>query len=123
MSASPYDSTPKKPRISGAFLWRQDRDLQRRHPLTFPLHALRPGPAAATLHLPRGTLPAARIPAMYIDRLVLLFIAGAFLLSPAIIEWWSEGGTAWYRPYLIWLVLIGISFWIGKSRDLNDMPQ
>ena len=22
-----------------------------------------------------------------------------------------------------WLVLIGISFWIGKSRDLNDMPQ
>lgn len=60
---------------------------------------------------------------MYIDRLVLLFIAGAFLLSPAIIEWWSEGGTAWYRPYIIWMVLIGISFWIGKSRDLNDMPQ
>lgn len=61
--------------------------------------------------------------AMYIDRLVLLFIAGAYLLSPAIIEWWSEGGTAWYRPYLIWLILIVISFWIGKSRDLNDLQQ
>ena len=59
--------------------------------------------------------------AMYIDRLVLLFIAGAYLLSPAIIEWWSEGGTAWYRPYLIWLILIVLSFWIGKSRDLNDL--
>jgi hypothetical protein len=58
---------------------------------------------------------------MYIDRLVLLFIAGAYLLSPAIIEWWSEGGTAWYRPYLIWLALIALSFWIGKSRDLNDL--
>jgi len=58
---------------------------------------------------------------MYIDRLVLLFIAGAFLLSPAIIEWWSEGGTAWYRPYLIWLVLIVLSFWVGKRRDLNDI--
>jgi hypothetical protein len=58
---------------------------------------------------------------MYIDRLVLLFIAGAYLLSPAIIEWWSDGGTAWYRPYLIWLGLIMLSFWIGKSRDLTDL--
>lgn len=58
---------------------------------------------------------------MYIDRLVLIFIAGAYLLSPAIIEWWSAGGTAWYRPYLIWLGLIIISFWIGKSRDLDDL--
>lgn len=60
---------------------------------------------------------------MYIDRLVLLFIAGAFLLSPAIIEWWSEGGTAWYRPYLIWLALIGLSFWVGHSRDLNEQER
>ena len=60
---------------------------------------------------------------MYIDRLVLLFIAGAYLLSPAILEWWSEGGTAWYRPYFIWFVLIGLSFWIGKSRDLHDLQS
>lgn len=60
---------------------------------------------------------------MYIDRLVLLFIVGAFLLSPTIIEWWSEGGTAWYRPYLIWLVLIALSFRVGRSRDLSNPPQ
>jgi hypothetical protein len=59
--------------------------------------------------------------AMYIDRLVLLFIVGAYLLSPSIIEWWSDGGTAWYRPYLIWLGLIILSYWIGKSRDLTDL--
>lgn len=70
-----------------------------------------------------AVLPPARPAAMYIDRLVLLFIAGAFLLSPAIIEWWSEGGTAWYRPYLIWLALIGLSFWVGRSRDLNDLER
>jgi hypothetical protein len=58
---------------------------------------------------------------MYIDRLVLIFILGAYLLSPAIIEWWSLGGTAWLRPYMIWLVLIVLSFWIGKSRDLHDL--
>jgi hypothetical protein len=60
---------------------------------------------------------------MYINRLVLLFVVGAYLLSPAIIEWWSEGGTAWYRPYLIWLGLIGLSFWVGRSQDLNDPKQ
>ncbi len=58
---------------------------------------------------------------MYADRLLLLFILGAYLLSPALIEWWSDGGTAWYRPYLIWLGLIVFSYWIGKSRDLDDV--
>ena len=56
---------------------------------------------------------------MYTDRLLLLFIVGAYLLSPALIEWWSDGGTAWYRPYLIWLFLIFLSFWM--SRDLDDV--
>ena len=46
---------------------------------------------------------------MYIDRLVLIFIAGAYLLSPAIIEWWSLDGEAWSRPFVIWLFLIIIS--------------
>ncbi|MDO8329337.1 MAG: hypothetical protein Q7T36_02570 [Fluviicoccus sp.] len=58
---------------------------------------------------------------MYIDRLVLIFILGAYLLSPAIIEWWSVGGTAWLRPYFIWIILIVLSYWIGKSRDLHDL--
>lgn len=58
---------------------------------------------------------------MYADRLLLLFILGGYLLSPALIEWWSDGGTAWYRPYLIWLCLIAFTYWIGKSRDLDDL--
>ncbi|MBK6756275.1 MAG: hypothetical protein KBF23_02350 [Agitococcus sp.] len=58
---------------------------------------------------------------MYIDRLVLIFIAGAYLLSPAIIEWWSLGGEAWSRPFVIWLFLIIISYWVGKNRDIHDL--
>lgn len=58
---------------------------------------------------------------MYIDRLVLVFIAGAYLLSPAIIEWWSLGGSAWARPFVIWLILIIFSYWIAKSRDIHDL--
>ena len=58
---------------------------------------------------------------MYIDRLVLFFLAGAYLLSPTTIEWWSLGGSAWERPFLIWFLLILLSFWISKSRDHHDL--
>lgn len=58
---------------------------------------------------------------MYIDRLILLFVAGAFLLSPIVIDWWSASGTAWYRPFVIWVLLIVLAFWIARSRDLNDL--
>ena len=52
---------------------------------------------------------------------VIIFILGTYLLSPAIIDWWSEGGRAWYRPYLIWLGLIALSYWIAKSKDVDGL--
>ncbi len=58
---------------------------------------------------------------MYIDRLILLFVAGAFLLSPIVIDLWSANGSTWYRPYLIWALLIVLALWIARSRDLNDL--
>ncbi len=56
---------------------------------------------------------------MYIDRLILLFIVGAYALSPALMQWWVDGGVVWYRPFLIWGLLIGITLWIARSRDLD----
>ncbi len=58
---------------------------------------------------------------MYIDRLVLLLVAGGFVLSPSIMQWWAEGGTSWYRPYLVWAILIALTFWITQSRDLDEL--
>ncbi len=57
---------------------------------------------------------------MYIDRLLILFILGAYLLTPAIVHWWTQGETLWYRPYFIWLLLIILNFWIVRSRDLDE---
>ena len=51
------------------------------------------------------------------DRLLIILILGAYLLSPAIIDWWSESGRAWYRPYLLWLGLIMLSYWIARSGN------
>ena len=58
---------------------------------------------------------------MYIDRLILLFVAGAFLLSPIVVGWWGANGSAWYRPFLIWALLILLALWIARSRDLNEL--
>ena len=58
---------------------------------------------------------------MYDYRIALLIVAGLYLFSPAIIDWWSEGGRAWYRPYLIWLGLIALSYWIAKSKDVDGL--
>ncbi len=57
---------------------------------------------------------------MYIDRLILIFIIGGYIVSPAIMEWSSTPGGAWYRPYMIWALLIGIGFWVTRSKDLDD---
>ncbi|MCG8670140.1 MAG: hypothetical protein MI867_12050 [Pseudomonadales bacterium] len=58
---------------------------------------------------------------MYIDRLVLLFIAGGYILSPAIIQWWTDAGTDWYRPFFVWGGMIALTFWIARSRDLDEL--
>jgi len=56
---------------------------------------------------------------MYMDRLVLIFIVGGFFISPIVMEWVSEGGIAWYRPYLLWAGIIITVVWVTRSRDLD----
>jgi hypothetical protein len=58
---------------------------------------------------------------MYIDRLILIFILGTFLLSPSLMSWAETGGLAWYRPFLIWGILIILIFWISRSSDLDGL--
>jgi len=44
----------------------------------------------------------------------LVFVFAIFLFSPVIIDWWLEPTGAWYRPYAIWLILIGISIFLNS---------
>lgn len=43
---------------------------------------------------------------MQVERLVLLLIFLFFLLSPAVLAWWSAQNSLWYQPYLLWWALI-----------------
>ena len=39
---------------------------------------------------------------------------------PVVIDWWAEPGSAWYRPYIIWLALIGVAIWLESRRGPNE---
>lgn len=57
---------------------------------------------------------------MYIYRLVFLLVLAIYIFSPVVIDWWAEPGGAWYRPYVIWLALIGVAIWLESRRGPNE---
>lgn len=58
---------------------------------------------------------------MYIYRLVLLLVIGIYLFSPAIMDWWIEPMGAWYRPYVLWLILIIAGMLLQSPRDTDEL--
>jgi hypothetical protein len=58
---------------------------------------------------------------MYINRALLLILGIAFTFFPAIEDWISSGGTAWYRPYQLWLIVIIAAYWNKRSRQTDDL--
>ncbi len=58
---------------------------------------------------------------MYINRTLLLLLAIAVVFVPTALEWVTSGGTAWYRPYLIWLVIIAMAWWNQRNSYGDDL--
>ncbi|TKV89065.1 NarK/NasA family nitrate transporter [Pseudomonas aeruginosa] len=44
-----------------------------------------------------------------------------YLFSPAIMDWWIDPNGAWYRPYLLWLILIVVTFILQSQRDADEL--
>jgi hypothetical protein len=58
---------------------------------------------------------------MYINRALLLMGGVAFIFFPIIEEWVFRGGTAWYRPYQIWLLIVLAAYWNQRSRPTDEL--
>mgnify|MGYP000104847075 CR=1 FL=1 len=53
--------------------------------------------------------------------IVLILVVGIYLFSPAIMDWWIEPTGAWYRPYLLWLILIVVTFILQSQKDADEL--
>lgn len=58
---------------------------------------------------------------MQIYRLVLLLVVGIYLFSPALMAWWANPESAWYSPYLMWLILILVTFLLQSQKDADEL--
>lgn len=56
---------------------------------------------------------------MYINRTLLLLVSFAILLVPSVQEWVTSGGSAWYRPYIIWAIVI-LAVWWNQRKSYSD---
>ncbi|WP_211825455.1 hypothetical protein [Kistimonas asteriae] len=57
---------------------------------------------------------------MYLHRLVLLLVIGIYLFSPAIMQWWIESAEGWYRPWILWFILIVAGFLLQTRRGQDE---
>lgn len=52
---------------------------------------------------------------MYTDRLFIFLILLAYLFSPILLRWWTQGDLGWYQPFVFWGILIGLSYFATRK--------
>jgi len=52
------------------------------------------------------------------QRLVILLLLIAYIFSPTLFDWIINPDGAWYRPYIVWVMVIIIAF-IMQIRRKN----
>lgn len=56
---------------------------------------------------------------MYLNRILLLVLVLLYVFAPVLNDWVEAGGTQWYRPQLIWLLVIAATVLL-MYRDRRD---
>lgn len=57
---------------------------------------------------------------MYINRSLMMVLALALVVFPAALHWATADSSAWYRPYLLWAVMVLLSYSLHSKRPDND---
>lgn len=58
---------------------------------------------------------------MRISPPLLLLVLLIFIFTPAIHSWIITGGSAWYRPYIIWFLIISFVFWSQRRHSPDEL--
>jgi hypothetical protein len=58
---------------------------------------------------------------LQLDRVIILFLFALFLLLSPLVEWWAADDSAWYTPYLLWGLLIGLTWRLRKRLERHEL--
>lgn len=50
-----------------------------------------------------------------IDRIIIFLVLGLFVFSPGIQSFWSSDPVSWYGGYIVWFLLVFLS-WLATPR-------
>lgn len=66
-------------------------------------------------------MPRNKEPEQQLDRVILLFLLALFLLLSPIKAWWAADNSPWYSPYLIWALLIFLTWRLQRYLGRHDL--
>lgn len=55
-------------------------------------------------------------PGKHLDTVILLLALALFLFASPLVTWWSDAGSSWYLPYLLWAIVILLTVWLQYRR-------
>ena len=58
---------------------------------------------------------------MHQQRPVLLLVFLAFMLSPSIIGWAINPQPIWYKPFLLWALVVLAAYLIQRHKNPHDL--
>lgn len=57
---------------------------------------------------------------MRLQRPLILLLFGLYIFSPTLFNWVINPEGAWYRPFIIWAVIIVIAYCLQRPQDNSD---
>ena len=50
-------------------------------------------------------------------RPLILLLMALYIVSPSLFSWMINPNGAWYRPYIIWMLVIIVAFYLQERRE------
>ena len=45
---------------------------------------------------------------------IIFLLISLLILLPPMLEFWGDGGNPWYTPYLVWAVIISLTYFLQR---------
>jgi hypothetical protein len=58
---------------------------------------------------------------VYIPRTILILFVAVYLLFLVSVDWINQPAGAWYRPFLIGLLIVLVAAWVHRGRDSDEL--